>query len=130
MSDLATKSVTELRGIVQALGISLKWSWTKADLIKKIEQHMSRAPAPIPTQSDTPSDQRLRTIPPTRNLSQAQAMVELGPYIRRGLVVTFPTPASVQFTYQASKGGLKIESCSLRAPLRDVLGVAKRMMDG
>lgn len=127
--SLALKSVTELRGIVQALGISLNWSWTKADLIKKVEQHMSRAPAPIPTQSDTPTDQRLRTIPPTRNLSQAQAMVELGPYIRRGLVVTFPTPASVQFTLQSPKG-VRIESCSLRAPLRDVLGVAKRMMDG
>ena len=48
---LETKSIHELRGIAQALGVKFKWSDDKRDLLKSIDQAANRAikpPEPAP----------------------------------------------------------------------------------
>lgn len=128
MSDLDKKSVTELRGMVQALGYKLDWGWDKAALIKRITTKIT-PPSVLPIKSDVPSDQRLRTVPPARNLPQRQVHEALVPLIQQGLVVTYPSLDTVQFTYQTGKGP-RIDSCSLRVPLRVILQAAKAVLNG
>ena len=122
--SLDTKSLSELRGIVQALGIKLEWSWTKVELLRKIEKHTAKV-LKRPTVSVEPEDQRLRTVPPARALSQAKVWEALKNYRDSGLIVTFPTPDTIYMRFEKRE-----DSCSLRSYLRVIDACAKTVLHG
>lgn len=119
------KSITELRGIAQAVGLKLDWRWDKSKLIRKIKETTDNALNGVPTESDEPSDARLRTVPPARNLPQNDVMKALEKYKERGLIVTFPTPDSIRLTRTI----VREDQCSLRVPLRVIVECARRIVN-
>lgn len=126
MIALEEKSLTELRGIVQSLGLRLDWGWDKVTLIKKI--HIRAANVMYaPDKSDDPNDDfPTYTRPPARNLKQSDVLKALERYQERGLIVTFPTPDTIQLTHQI----LRQDTTTLRAPLKDIINCAKVVLSG
>lgn len=114
-----------MRGIAQAVGLKLDWRWDKSKLIRKIKETTDNALNGVPTESDEPSDARLRTVPPARNLPQNDVMKALEKYKERGLIVTFPTPDSIRLTRTI----VREDQCSLRVPLRVIVECARRIVN-
>lgn len=121
--SLENKTITELRGYAQAMGIKFDWGWDRPRLLREIKSTID-VTLQRPTVSDEPSDQRLRTVPPARNLSQVEVMKALERFKERGLVVTFPTPDTIYMTHTV----VKEDSCSLRVPLRTIIECAKKVL--
>jgi hypothetical protein len=124
MADLETKSLTELRGMYSAMGGNVSFSDSKTTLITKIGLRISdRMPKVEPIQTAVPSDQRLRTVAPARNMTQEQVAEALKPFTDAGLILSFPEHDSWQMTF-----GKKTDSGSLRVPLRVIVGCARSVM--
>jgi len=119
------KSLTELRGIAQAIGCD----FTFADDAKHLQQKISLKqeefnPPPPPIMIYAPDDQRMRTKPPTK-ISNEQAVRELlDPLIQRGLRLTF-TEDGQQFIV---KYGDKTDTGTLRQSPRVILQVAQKVL--
>lgn len=123
---LELKTLSELRGIAQAVGLTLDWSWDKRKLTEKIRDKIRPTVDGAPTISDTPSDSRFRTLPPARNLPQHEVARALDKYKEQGLVYTFPTKDTVRLTITVTRE----DSCSLRVPLRTLVNCARKLVNG
>lgn len=129
LNSLDGKSQSELRGIAQSLGIfndTTAWSWDKITLIRKINVAIgNKLYAPI--KSDEPDDGLpVHIRPPMRNLKQTEVVKALEKFSERGLIYTFPTPDTIQFTFTITRQA----NTTLRAPLKDVINCAKAVISG
>ena len=122
---LETKTITELRGILAAMGGDMQFSDTKKVLLQKIEtkRHSINSDTAVqPIYTSPPDDQRLRIVPPSKNMA-AEALTEaLQPFIDRGLRLEC---TDTEWTMSCGK---KADSGNLRMPLRVVVGCAKEVM--
>jgi hypothetical protein len=124
MSDLESKSITELRGMFSSMGGNVNFSDSKTTLITKIGLRISdRMPKVQPIQTAIPEDQRLRCIAPARNMNQQDVSEALKPFIEAGLQLSFPEHDSWQMLFRK-----KTDSGSLRVPLRVIVGCAREVM--
>lgn len=122
--SLEKKSIHELRGIAQAVGLDMDWEWDRLKLIKKIDGKVAPPPPPVPSMSDEPQDQRLRTVPPAYNLSQHAITEAMRPYMDKGIVLTYPTAETWQMNI-----GKRQDSGSIRVPLRVIIECAKALYE-
>ncbi len=118
------KSITQLRGLAQSMGV--KWSFADdiAALKQKIAMRQTELvpPPPLPVVAP-PEDQRLRVKPPSR-VSEERALLELlAPYISLGLRV------EIKDDIWSMKRGDITDTGTMRQPLRNVLGCARRMFE-
>lgn len=120
---LSSKSLTELRGIAQALSVPDVFQKDKAHLIQAIELKQAAAvPVPKPEIPKPQYDARLMTKPPSRKSDPNSLAPLLAPYIERGL--------QVEYTDEMWKMrfGIKTDQGTLRMPLRIVLKCADELM--
>ena len=116
------KSLTELRGLAQSMGV--KWSFgdDHASLKQKIAQRQTDLlPPPIQPVIAQPDDQRMRTLPPSKVSSEDMVRQLLEPYIARGLNVSFEND-HFHFRYKE-----RTDCGTLRQPPRVIVGCAARM---
>lgn len=124
MSDLESKSITELRGMYSSMGGNVNFSDSKNVLITKIGLRISdRMPKVEPIQTAVPEDQRLRTVAPAENMDQQSVLDALKPFVDAGLRLWFPESDSWQMSF-----GKKMDSGSLRIPLRVIVNCAREVM--
>lgn len=114
---LENKSLTELRGIAQAVGINLDWGWDRIKLIDKINKR-TVTPMIFPKENQAAPD----PIPTT--LEEA-----LASFKALGLVVTFPDQHTIRMTRTVGKI-TKDDSCRADLPLRTIIQCAAALMKG
>lgn len=121
---LEQKSITELRGMAQAIGVKIDFGYGKARLIELIGAAMlaklPKAPDPVPV---VPEDQRLRTVPPAKNCEQYQVEEALKPWIDKGLRLSFPKVDEWRMEFLR-----KHDTGTMRMPLRVIIGCARDVM--
>ena len=123
--SLDDKSITELRGILTAMGGDMQFSDNKKDLLRKIEIKRSAIGGDKPRQpiyTSPPDDQRLRTIPPAKNMAAETLIEAMQPFVERGLHLDC---TDTEWTMSCGK---KTDSGNLRMPLRVVVGCAREVM--
>jgi hypothetical protein len=108
---LETKSIHELRGIAQAVGIKLDWAWNKQKLIDKIDEKTKPPPKPMPQISDEP-----------KNGDQESLVKALAIYA--GMVITFPTEDTWQMNC-----GRKQDSGTMHMPVHAIMECARRLYE-
>ncbi len=111
--SLELKSIYELRGIAQAVGVKVDWSWNRQKLVDKIEEKTKPPPKPRPQISDSPQK---------GNGTQEEIVKALSGF--REMVITFPTADTWQLNY-----GKKQDSGSVSVPIRTIINCAKVMYD-
>lgn len=120
---LEKKSITELRGIAQALGCKYGWDDDKAHLLQKIRLKQNEVvPKVIAPIYEAPSDQRLRTMPPSKVSNEEQIKKILAPLIAIGL--HFEIKGDSWFMRHDKKE----DSGSMRIPPSHILRCAEKMM--
>lgn len=116
------KSLTELRGLAQSMGIKWSFSDDMNTLKQKIAlRQTDMLPPPVLPVIPIPDDQRMRTLPPSKVSNENIIMQMLQPYIARGLHVTIENN-HFHFRY-----GERTDSGTMRQPPRVVLGCAARL---
>lgn len=112
---------------MQSLGVPLDFSWDKPRLIAKIRRATDAAlDRNLPKKSDEPHDLALYSRPPAEHIPQSEVVKALEKYNWPNLVFTFPTPDTIHFTHTITRES----QTSLRAPLRDIIAVAKAVISG
>lgn len=122
---MRNKSITELRGIAQAMGCV----WSFADdidfLIQKIElKRDTVVPAPKPVEIPLPPDQRLRSRPPAKVSDRSIIMGLMQPYIDRGIAFTITDDEQCW----DMKYNRKSDSGTMRQPPANILKCAERLL--
>ena len=122
--SLSTKSLTELRGIAQMVGVADIFSLSRAHLLQAIELKQSAiAPMPVVELPEQPMyDARLMSMPPAEISEREEIEELLEPYVARGLRIKFDD----ERWYMAI--GAKTDEGTLRMPLRVVLRKAQEIM--
>ena len=119
MSDIDKKSIIELRGIAQSLGMIPKSSWTREELLNHIKGYTNekiREPEPSVVIN-------IVNQPDDRNLTQAGVLDALKGFIELGVTVTFPDNA----TWQIECDGRK-DSGSMSMSLWSMIQCVKALM--
>ena len=121
---LEKKSITELRGIAQAIGCKYDWSDDKKIIIQKIQLKQNAAlPKPvIEVRYEQPHDQRLRTLPPSKVSNEKMIRDMLAPLIAIGLKFDV---TGEEWVMRYDK---REDSGNMRMPPRHILRAAERMM--
>ncbi len=118
----AKQSLTNLRGLAQAMGVKWAFSDDYLALKQKIDarqiEMLPSAPLPVIT---APSDQRLRTLPPSKVSSEQMLRTVLRPYVDRGLQLT------IEDDWFTMRHGTKTDSGTLRQPPRVIVECARRL---
>lgn len=120
---LRSKSLTELRGLAQALGVSDIFQKDHAHLVQAIElKTQNIAPPVVPAIPKPEYDARLMTRPPSKRSSEAELRELLQPYVDRGM--------RLEITEEQWKIaiGKKNDQGTLRMPLRVMLKCAEELM--
>ena len=124
MSALQGKSLTQLRGIAQSMGVSDIFKLDDAQLKQAIElkqgEVFPQLSAPVPKPE---YDARLMLRPPAKISPKDEAMTLLQPYIERGLHVRWDSEC-----WYMSHGKVN-DSGSVRIPLRILLRCAERVLN-
>ncbi len=120
---LATKSLVELRGIAQSLGIVDLFQKDKPQLLQAIQlKQQALIPEPKIEIPRPEYDARLMDAMPSLRTNEVEIEEMLAPYIARGLRLTF-TPEQ----WHMARGSKRDEG-TIRMPLRTVLRCAEQMM--
>lgn len=121
--NLDNKTLTDLRSMAQAFDLAFTFADAKQNLIDKITaamqvrvEEIAAEPVPFPA---LPDDQRLRSVPPAKNLPREQVYAMLKPFFALGLQVTFPEADQWHMAC-----GNKEDTGSLRMPLRVIMKCA------
>lgn len=118
------KSITELRGLAQALGVKFTFADTAQKLQQLIDVQAAELIAPVtPPPSYVPEDARLRTKPPAKESNREMLEQMLSEHIERGLHVTYPGPDLWNMKF-----GVKEDSGTLRCPPRVIVNAADKLM--
>lgn len=121
---LSAKSLTELRGIAQSLDVPDVFQKDHKQLVQAIEMKQKAAvPVVPPTIEQPPYDARLMTAEPNAIVEREAVEEMLQPHIALGLHVTFDQERCYM------KCGIKTDEITLRAPLRDILYVARKVLE-
>lgn len=121
---MSKKSLTEMRGLAQSMGVK----WTFSDNVNSLEQKIKLRqteimPQPVPIPVPIPEDQRLRTLPPAKVSDEQMIRTMLQPYVERGLSLTFSN-GQFQMAY-----GKKTDSGTMRQPPRVIINCARKVME-
>lgn len=117
-------SITELRGLAQALKIPFTFADDAKSLQQKIDLKANTAlERPEPPPAYIPEDARLRLKPPSNESERKEVDTMLKEHIARGLRITYADDDQWHMRFAARE-----DSGSLRVPLRVMLGVANRLM--
>jgi len=120
---LQSKSITELRGIAQSMGIADVFQLDKAHLIQEIDLKKSAVNKPAPVSVvNSPYDARLMAQAPGKIADKDEAMEALQPYVAAGLHV------SMDNERWYFKHGKKSDEGTLRMPLRTILKCAEAVL--
>lgn len=118
------RSLTELRGLAQLLGVQDVFSMDRAHLQQAIDLKQQEAmPKPVPPLTLPPYDARLMKKSPARMSDKALLDDLLAPYVERGLKVTYPDPETWEF-----RCGKKIDTGTMRMPPRLILQCAESVL--
>ena len=111
--SLEDRPIVELRAMASAVGVTVSFSDTKAQLIAEIRKMVdAKAAKPLPfTQI---------SIKPEEGSSQMNIINALKPLIERGLIVTFPDAESWRF-----ERNKMIDTGSMNIPLMSVVRCAE-----
>ncbi len=118
-----SKSLTELRGIAQAIGAEFTFADNAAKLQLIIERHVESKYKPPEIGTMEPEDLTLRTRPPAKNATQVEIVEYLKDYIAKGLTLKFPCQDQWHMDFKG-----KSDSGNIRMPPRVIVGCAKRLM--
>jgi hypothetical protein len=122
--SLEKRSLTELRGLAQSLGVVDVFKKPKNILMQEIvlkqEEAMQKPMEPI-----TPPvyDARLMSKPPSKKSDIENLLDLLEQHIQRGLVINFPHPEWWEMRFN-----MKTDSGTMRQPLQNVLRCANKLM--
>lgn len=121
---LQNKSLIELRGIAQSLGVADVFQKDHAQLLQAIEIKQ-QAVLPVPKlEIPRPEyDARLMSKPPSRKSNQADIEQLLVPYVSRGLHLKFDEERWYM------QHGKKTDEGTLRMPLKIVMRCAEKVME-
>lgn len=122
---LEDKTLTELRGIAQTMGVPDVFSKTKPQLSQAVSlkaEGMVKAPEPIVVQQH-PYDARLMTQEPNALGDKQDLLDVLGSYIKIGLKVDFPDEETWKLSWNKRE-----DTGTLRQPLRNIVNCANRIM--
>lgn len=122
---MRNKSITELRGIAQSMGVSWGFGDDKDALITKIEAKRDKVvPVAVMAPIPQPEDQRLRSRPPSKVTEEAMICDMLRPLLDRGLLISF-SPDGQSWTMRHKD---REDTGTMRQPPRNVLRCAERLM--
>lgn len=114
--SLDLKSIHELRGIAQAVGLQVDWGWNKLRLIERINNKIMLPLKPPPKVSDMPK--------PITGMANTQESVIEALKGFRELVVTFPMDNGWQLNH-----GKREDSGSMNIPLFEIVKCARALYD-
>ena len=115
--SLEAKSIHELRGVAQAVGVKFAWEWDKPKLLRKITAKCNPENWKPPKRSDDPKLDS--PYAPTQ-----EKIIEATENLRKlGLVITFPTPDTWQMNWDRRE-----DSGSMTLPLHVIYNCAKELM--
>lgn len=118
---LESKSITQIRGIASAIGLKVNFGDGKDKLLGLVQEKLKAdLPRPVLPPPLTPQDTRLMDSPPLHRVNRTQLEDALRDYIRRGLVITYPSNDLWHM-----RVGKREDSGPMRMPLRHVLQVAR-----
>lgn len=123
--DLRKKTVSELRTIAQAFGVSEIYKLDAKGLIYEIERRQAASIEPVvelPPRREY--DSRTMTKAPARKTDANEVLDYLGEHIRRGLRVRFDD----ERWYMSC--GMRTDEGTLRMPVRHVINCADRVLRG
>lgn len=124
MSGLRSKSIHELRAILQGYGDRADlFSMTPTQLVQAIESKQQGSVAQPVVIPSPQYDARLMMKPPSKITVQNELIDLLKPYTDRGLHLSFPDPESWRMQW-----GKREDNGTLRMPLRVALDCAQRIM--
>lgn len=116
--QLEERSLTELRAMASAMGVSVSFADDKGKLLKAIRAEVAaKAPKPLPFAPLVPSD------PLNQGSWQGSVKEALQHMIDRGLILSFPT--SDQWHMQRDQ---KSDSGTMKMPLRGIVRCAEAVM--
>lgn len=122
--ELRKRSITELRGIAQAIGCKFTFADDVLHLAQKIElKQRDVLPPPEPIVVVSQGDQRLRTLPPAKRTSEEYVWTMLAPFIERGLKFYVDEDG-----FWEMRLAEKMDTGNLRCPPRHILRAAERML--
>lgn len=120
---LEERSLTELRTIAQGLSVDFDFGTDKKHLMQKIrDRSISIMPQPLETMPVIDEPERLRAIPPSKNLSREAISEALKPYLARGLKLSFNGDV------WEMRRGEKVDTGNVRVPLRVLVGCAEAVL--
>lgn len=121
--SLEDRSLTELRAIAQGCGASFDFSTSKAHLLQAIRiKSVDIVPKPDAKPVHIAEPERIRTIPPSKNVSRETLILILKPFTDRGLKIEFDGD---NWTMRAGK---KEDSGNMRVPLRILVRCAEQLL--
>lgn len=119
-----SKSLTELRGIAQAIGCDFTFADSDKILAQKIALKQTEVnPPPPPIVISPPDDQRLRTKPPSKVSNEQMIRELLDPLIERGLKLSFTDSGDYVMRFND-----KVDTGTLRQPPRVILACAQKVL--
>lgn len=122
---LAQKSLTELRGIAQSLGVGDVFRMDRPHLMQAIELKQSALSPVVKHEPVMPQyDARLMTKPPARKSGVKEIRELLEDHVARGLVLSF----NENEERWMMKIGDRTDEGTIRMPLRVVLHCANKLM--
>ncbi len=120
---LEERSLTELRTIAQGLSIDFDFGTDKKHLMQKIrERSITLMPQPLAAMPTIAEPERLRAIPPSKNLARAAIEDALQPFIARGLKLSFDGDV------WEMRRGEKVDTGNVRVPLRVLVSCAEGVL--
>jgi len=120
---VASKSITELRGIAQAIGVPFSFGDTAIILQQKIDNKVKvEYTPPEPPPAYVPMDARLRNKPPSRELPEQEIRIILSSHIERGLHF------DVDQDTWTMRHGDKTDTGTMHCPPRTILQCADKIM--
>lgn len=120
--ELQKKSLTDLRTIAQAYGVTDIFEKDAAHLTQEIELKQVAMVPPPPPPPPRPNDVRIMTARPASIVSPMSITESLEPHISLGLKLSF------EGDHWSMTCGKKSDTGTLRMPLRDIIGCAERVL--
>jgi len=121
---LSSKTLTQLRGLAQSLGVADVFALDRNHLMQEIQRKQLEVSIPARVEVPLPAyDARLMTKPPAKRMDIDELGKLLAPYVELGLRVEF-TPEMWKMTYNR-----KSDQGTLRMPPRVVLQCARKLME-
>lgn len=109
--SLESKSIHELRGIAQAIGVKVDWAWNRHKLVQKIEVKTRPPSKPIPKISAMPTS------------GDQESLIKALRFYS-GLVITFPDESTWQMNYSN-----KEDSGTMHMPAYAIMDCARRLCE-